>query len=153
MSDADLEPLARSRTIAVALPCCGFHLDERYAPARRLVDAGGALAIATNYNPGSAPSPSMPFVLALATRKLGLSPAEAIACATHNAACVLGLAHEVGSIEAGKRADLQLWDCTDERELAHEVAGPGPRLVVLGGAGLELRSLRPSVPQSLSPFP
>src|SRR5262249_26283806 len=104
----DLEYLARSRTMGVMMPCCGFHLDDRYAPGRELVDAGGALAIATNYNPGSAPSPSMAFTIALAARGLRLTPAEAIAAATINAACVLGLQDELGSIEPGKRADLQI---------------------------------------------
>jgi imidazolonepropionase len=130
---ADLECLARSDSIGVVLPACGFHLDDRYAPARQLVDAGGALAIATDYNPGSAPTPSMPFVIALACRKLKLSAAEAIVASTVNAACVLGLQDELGSIETGKRADLQLLDCRDHRELSCEFAGPGPRLVLAGG--------------------
>ncbi|MCH8261338.1 MAG: imidazolonepropionase [Planctomycetes bacterium] len=129
----DLTYLAQSETMGVALPACGFHLDDRYAPARAFVDAGGALAIATNYNPGSAPTPSMPFVIALACRKMGLTPAEAIACSTINAACVLNLASEVGSIEVNKRADLQLLDGTDERELGYEFASPGPRLTIING--------------------
>ncbi len=130
---ADLQLLAASPTIGVALPASGFHLDDRYAPGRALVDAGGALALATNYNPGSAPTPSMAFVIALACRKLGLKPAEAIAAATVNAACVLGLQGEVGSIEPGKRADLQLMDFTDERELGYEFATPGPRFLLCAG--------------------
>ncbi len=130
---ADLELLAASPTLGVALPASGFHLDDRYAPGRALVDAGGALALATNYNPGSAPTPSIAFVIALACRKLGLTPAEAIAGATVNAACVLGLQGEVGSIEPGKRADLLLMDFTDERELGYEFATPGPRLVLCAG--------------------
>ena len=129
----DLTYLAQSETMGVALPACGFHLDDRYAPARAFIDAGGALAIATNYNPGSAPTPSMPFVIALACRKMGLTPAEAIACSTINAACVLNLASEVGSIEVNKRADLQLLDGTDERELGYEFASPGPRLTIING--------------------
>jgi imidazolonepropionase len=129
----DLVHLARSQTIGVAMPSCGFHLDDRYAPARELIDAGGALAIATNYNPGSAPSPSMPFTIALAVRKLRLTPAEAIVAATLNAACVLGLQYDTGSIEPGKRADLQLLDTRDERELAFETASSGPRLVLANG--------------------
>jgi len=131
--DAELKKLADSDTFGVALPCSGFQLDDRYAPARRFIDMGGALAIATNYNPGSAPTPSMPFAIALACRKLGLSPAEAITCATFNAACVLGQHGETGSIEIGKRADLQLLDVTDEREIAYEFATPGPQLVMIGG--------------------
>lgn len=129
----DLERLARSETIGVALPCSGFHLDDRYAPARSFVDAGGALAIATNYNPGSAPTPSIPFALALACRKLGLTPHEAITAAIFNAACVLNLQDELGSIEVGKRADLQIFDCRDERELIYEFALPGPRMTIVAG--------------------
>jgi imidazolonepropionase len=129
----DLQRLAASDTIGVALPVCGFQLDDRYAPARQFVDAGGALALATNYNPGSAPSPSMPFVIALAGRKLGLSVAEAITASTINAARVLGLQDDMGSIEPGKRADVQILDCDDPRELGYEFAGAGPRLVLSGG--------------------
>ncbi|MFO0872956.1 MAG: imidazolonepropionase [Phycisphaerales bacterium] len=133
LTPTDLQHLARSETIGVLLPCAGFNLDDRYAPARDLVDAGGAVALATNWNPGSAPSPAMPFTIALAARKLRLSPAEAITAATWNAACVLGLHDEIGSIEPGKRADLQLLDIRDERELAFEIAGPGPVIVLIGG--------------------
>lgn len=130
---ADLEALAKSETIGVVLPACGFHLNDRYAPARQFIDAGGALALATNYNPGSAPTPSIPFVIALACRKLGLTPAEAITATTFNAACVLRLQHEVGSLQPGLRADLQMLDGPDERALAHEFASAGPRLVMIGG--------------------
>ncbi len=129
----ELQQLAESSTFGVMLPICGFHLDDRYGPGRAFIDAGGALAIATNYNPGSAPSPSMPLAVTLACRKLGLVPAEAITAATWNAACVLGLQDRVGSLAPGKRADLQMLDAEDERELAFEVAGPGPLLVILGG--------------------
>lgn len=137
----DLEHLAHSKTIGVMLPAAGFHLDGRYAPARSLIDAGGAVAIATNYNPGSAPSPSMPFTIALACRKLRLTPAEAITAATYNAACVLGLQYSTGSIEVGKRADLQLLDASDERELAYEFATPGPLVVIINGEVVHLRAV------------
>ncbi|MHC4947043.1 MAG: imidazolonepropionase [Planctomycetota bacterium] len=138
----DLRVLAGSGTIGVALPASGFHLDDEYAPLRMLVDLGGAAAIATNYNPGSAPTPSMPFTIALACRKLRLTPAEAIACATVNAACVLGLDGETGSIAAGRRADLQLLDVPDERDLGYELAPPGPQLVIAGGAVVHRRGTR-----------
>ncbi len=129
----DLEALARSTTIGVALPGCGFHLDQRYAPLRRLIDLGGAPAIATNCNPGSSPTVSMPFIVALAARHLRLTPAEALLAATVNPAHVLGLERDVGSIEAGKRADFQLLPSADERALAYEYAHPGPDAVVAGG--------------------
>ena len=136
-TDDDLQYLSKSQTIGVALPACGFHLDDRYAPARKFIDAGGALAIATNYNPGSAPTPSMPFVIALACRKLGLTPAEAITASTINAACVLGLQDQLGSIQEGKRADLQLLNFTDERELGYEFASIGPRLMLINGVTIQ----------------
>ncbi len=129
----DLELLARSNTFGVALPCSGFQLDDRYAPARAFLDAGGALAIASNYNPGSAPTPSLPFTIALACRKLKLSVAEALTATTHNAACLLGIQNEVGSIQPGRRANLQMWDFTDERELPYEFATPGPLWTMLNG--------------------
>lgn len=137
----DLEHLAHSKTIGVCLPCAGFHLDGRYAPARTLIDAGGAVAIATNFNPGSAPTPSMAFIVALACRKLRMTPAEAIVAATFNAACVMGLQESTGSIEVGKRADVQLFDATDERDIAFELAGPGPLAVIMGGEIVHLRSV------------
>lgn len=137
----ELRMLARSDTMGVALPCSGFHLDDRYAPARTLIDMNGGLAIATNYNPGSAPTPSMPFTVALACRKLGLTPAEALVCATVNAAHVLRFADQTGTIEPGKRGDLQLLDCTDERELGYEIATPGPQLTLIGGEIVHRRSV------------
>jgi imidazolonepropionase len=132
-TDAEIARLASSATIGVALPGCGFHLDGRFAPARALLDQNGALAIATNCNPGSSPTLSMAFVIAIAVRHLELTPAEAIVAATINAACVLGLEDRVGSIEPGKRADLQLLASRDERSLAYQYAGSGPQQVWIAG--------------------
>jgi imidazolonepropionase len=125
--------LAASRAIGVALPVCGFALDGRFADGRSLIDQGGALAVASNWNPGSAPSPSAQFAAALAGRHMRLTAAEAICAVTWNAACVLGLQHETGAILPGMRADLQLLPHRDERAYAHEVSGPGPDVTVLGG--------------------
>ena len=133
-SPEDLQRIAASDTIGVLLPTSGFSLDDRYADGRGLIDRGGAVAIASNYNPGSAPSPSVALAIALACRKCGLRPAEAITAATWNAACVLDLQDEVGSLEPGKRADLLLLDTRDERDLGLEIAGPGPVGVMLAGA-------------------
>jgi imidazolonepropionase len=130
---ADLQSIAASETLAVLLPISGFTLDGRYANGRELADLGAAIVVASNDNPGSAPSGSMPFAIALACRHGGLRPAEAITAATWNAACLLDLQDEVGSIEPGKRADLQLLDARDERSLALETAGPGPIGVMLEG--------------------
>ncbi len=128
-----LDRLAASETFGVMLPCSGFHLDDRYADGRRFLDAGGALVIATNCNPGSAPCLSMPMAIALACRKCGLTPAEAIACCTANAAALLGLTGR-GRIERGARADLLMLGMTDERELAHTFGGNPCDLVLVGGA-------------------
>lgn len=128
----DLKRLAESETFGVMLPVCGFHLDGRYANGRGFLDAGGKLCIATNFNPGSAPCPSMPFAIALAVRHLKLTPAEAIGAATLNPAAMLGLSDR-GSIAPGARADLILLHHTDERALAYEVgANPVAEVWVRG---------------------
>lgn len=129
----DLDRLAASDVIAVLLPACGFWLDDRYADARRLIDGGGAVAVASNLNPGSAPSPSVAFAASLACRRLRMSVAEAINAVTVNAACVLGLEGRCGRLEAGLRADLQVLDSNDERAIGGEFAGPGPAAVSYGG--------------------
>jgi imidazolonepropionase len=132
-TDDELTILASSNTIAVLLPATGFCLHDAYARGREIIDLGCPVAIATNYNPGSAPSPSMPFAISLACRRLGLTPAEAITAATHNAACVLNLQDRVGRIEVGMQADIQLLDCDDERDLAWHVSAGGPLLVSIKG--------------------
>ena len=142
-TEAELEQLAASSTFGVMLPASSFHLNGPYGDGRRFLDAGGALALATNFNPGSAPSPSMPFTIALATRHLGLTPAEAITCTTWNPACLLGVSGQVGSLEPGKRADLQLLDLEDERELAWEFGGAGPLVVMVAGTVVHARGLEP----------
>lgn len=131
-TDADLDALAASNTFGVILPICGMHLDGRYARARRFIDAGGALALATNCNPGSAPSASMPLAIALAVRHCGLRPAEAINACTVNAAAVLGL-HDRGYIARGARADMILLRHEDERALAYELGGNPVECVIAGG--------------------
>lgn len=127
-----LARLARSQTTAVLLPGCGLTLDGRYANGRFLADEGASIAIASNCNPGSSPLTSMPLVIALAARFCGLTHAEAIVAATFNAACVLGLERELGSLEVGKRAHLVALPTRDERALAYEWA-VAPDLVLAGG--------------------
>lgn len=135
----DLARLAASETLGVMLPGSGFHLDGGYAAARPFVDAGGALAIATNCNPGSSPTSSMPMIVALAVRKLGLTPGEAIAAATANAAVVLGLTDR-GGIEPGRRADLVLLRHKDERMLGFEFGGDPVDAVICGGRIVRARA-------------
>ncbi|MDD3179650.1 MAG: imidazolonepropionase [Opitutaceae bacterium] len=129
---ADLLQLAQSRTCGVILPGTGFHTNRRYARGGFFADAGGALALATNCNPGTAPTHSMPFALALAVRFCGLTPAEAISAGTVNGAAVLGLTDR-GTIEAGQRADLIILRHRDERLLAYEYGGNPVDVVIAGG--------------------
>ena len=129
---ADLLALAASNTIAVMTPATGFHQGGRYARAGAFVDSGGLLALASNYNPHTAPTFSMPLVIALAVRYCGLTPTEAIAASTVNAAAVLGLSDR-GTIEPGQRADMILLRHRDERLLAHELGGNPVDCVIIAG--------------------
>lgn len=129
---AQLRALAESGTCAVMLPCSGFHVDGRYADGRRFIEAGGALVIATNVNPGSAPCSSMPMAVALAVRNLGIAPAEAICACTANAASLLGL-DDRATIAPGQRADLIMLRHEDERQLAHEFGGNPVDAVICAG--------------------
>jgi imidazolonepropionase len=132
-TDADgLKRLASSKTFGVMLPACGFHVDGRYADGRAFLDAGGNLVLATNCNPGSAPTSSAPFVIALAARHLGLTAAEAIRAVTAGAAELLGLPDR-GRIARGLRADLVLLHHEDERQLACEVGGNPVDVVICDG--------------------
>lgn len=133
---AGLGRLAQSETFGVMLPATGFHLDDRYGDGRTFLDAGGKLALATNYNPGSAPCWSMPFVMALAVRKLGLGPDEAIHASTAAGAELLGL-DDRGRVQTGMRADLVVLDCTDARELAFEFGGNRVHRVIANGKTIE----------------
>jgi imidazolonepropionase len=116
----DISLLARGETVAVLLPGANYFLGHREFPdARRLIDAGAPVALATDYNPGTSPTPSMPFVLSLACTHMKMTPAEAIAATTINAACALQMEHRKGSLEAGKDADLAVFDVKDYREIAY----------------------------------
>jgi imidazolonepropionase len=107
LNEAEIDCLRNSQTIATLLPSAPFFLnDAHFPPARRLVEAGVAIALASDYNPGTSPSGNMPFVLSLACIKLRLLPEEAINAATINAAYAMGLQEELGSIVIGKKANL-----------------------------------------------
>ncbi len=106
VTEAGIAALAGSDTLAVLLPGTSFFLRSSYAPARRMVEAGCAVALATDFNPGSSPTESMPTILQLATLGMGLTVEEALTAATLNAAAALGRAGELGTLEEGKRADL-----------------------------------------------
>ena len=117
---ADIRALAKSRTVATLLPGCDFHLGlQRYAPARQLIEAGAIVALATDYNPGTSPTVSMPMVLSLACTQLRMTPAEAITAATINGAYALRREKRIGSLEVGKQADLAVFDVADYREIPY----------------------------------
>ena len=120
VNKADIRALAKSTTVATLLPGCDFHLGlKKYAPARALIEAGAIVALATDYNPGTSPTLSMAMILSLACSQLRMSPAEAIAAATINAAYSLGRAERIGSLEAGKQADIAVFDVDDYREIPY----------------------------------
>ncbi|WP_455170101.1 imidazolonepropionase [Aegicerativicinus sediminis] len=108
LDDNDLEHLKGSRTMPVALPGCSFFLSIPYTPARKIIDIGLPLALATDYNPGSAPSGNMNFVVSAACIKMNMTPAEAINAATINGAYALGVSNQYGSICRGKKANVMI---------------------------------------------
>lgn len=116
-SEEGLSAMAKAGVIGVLLPGTAFFLGLPYAPARRMIDLGVAVALATDFNPGSSPTYSMQMAVALACLGMRLTPAEAIVAATLNAAWAVGMAEEVGSLEPGKVADLVILDATDHRAL------------------------------------
>jgi imidazolonepropionase len=118
---AEIEALAASSTLGVVLPAVNFNLgSSHFADARAMVDGGVALALATDINPGSAPCPSMPLVMAIACRYQRLLPAEVLNASTINAAYAIGLGDRIGSIEVGKQADLLIVNAHDYRHLAYQ---------------------------------
>jgi imidazolonepropionase len=117
---ADIAALAKSNTVATLLPGCDFHLGlKEYAPARALIEAGAIVSLATDYNPGTSPTLSMPMILSLACTQLRMTPAEAIAAATINAAFALGREKRIGSLEVSKQADLAVFEVADYREIPY----------------------------------
>lgn len=129
-----IEALRVARVQPVLLPASVFALSRtEYPDARAMIAAGLAPVIASDFNPGSSPTASMPFILALAALYLRMLPSEAIVASTINAAASLDLADEVGSLEPGKRADFVIHECEDYRELAYFLATPArPRVFVDG---------------------
>jgi imidazolonepropionase len=130
---SDLERLGRSRTFGVVLPVSGLHLDGRYANVRPFLDAGGRLVLASNCNPGSAPSSSMPLVIALAVRHCGVLLSEAIQATTYNPAQLLTLSDR-GKVALGQRADLMLLRHRDIRQLGYELGGNPVEWLMVAGA-------------------
>ncbi|WP_447978202.1 imidazolonepropionase [Candidatus Nitrospira bockiana] len=120
IQQADLTAMKRHGTIATLLPGSVFHLGEtRYPPARRIIDAGIPVAVATNFNPGSAPSLNLQMTMALACSQMRMSPAEAVTAATINGAHAINRGRQVGSIEIGKQGDLVVMEVSDYREIPY----------------------------------
>lgn len=134
VDDAGLRELKDAGVQPVLLPGSVFALGrEQYPPARKMIELGLGIVLATDFNPGSSPVASMPFILSLACLQMRLTPAEALTAATVNAAWSLGLGNETGSLEAGKAADFLIHEFTDYRELVYFIAAPmRPRVFVAG---------------------
>jgi len=141
VNDSDLPKLARANTVCTLLPGANYFLgDAKYPDARRFIDAGVAVALATDYNPGTSPTLSMQFVLSLSCTQMKLAPAEAISTATINGAHALRLGDRKGSIEAGKDADLAIYDVSDYREICYWVGSNLCERVVAGGEVVDSRA-------------
>lgn len=120
----EINSLAASETVGIVIPTENFNAGKTtYANARKMIDAGCAIALSTDFNPGSAPCPSMPMAMAISCRYQKLLPSEALNAATINAAFGIGLGNTHGSIEVGKSADLNVLECDDYRMLAYEFGG------------------------------
>ena len=126
--------LKKANVQPVLLPGSVYALgSSRYPRAREMIDAGLAVVLATDFNPGSSPTPSMPMVLSLACTQMKMSPAEAITASTVNAACSVNRGDKIGSLEPGKLANLVIFDCEDYRELAYWFGIPQTHAVYVRG--------------------
>jgi imidazolonepropionase len=134
VTEDTLRQLRAAGVQPVLLPGSVFALSRtNYPPARTMVEMGLGLVLATDFNPGSSPVPSMPFMLSLACLQMKLSPAEALTAATFNAACSLGLGETKGSLEVNKQADFLIHEFSDYRDLAYFIAAPNrPRVFIAG---------------------
>jgi imidazolonepropionase len=131
---AGIKALAEVNVQPVLLPGSVYSLgSKRFPPAREMIEAGLAVVLATDFNPGSSPTPSIPFVLSLASTQMRMTPAEAITAVTVNAAYSLGRGEQVGTLEVGKRGDFVIHDCCDYREIAYFAGIESPWKVYIEG--------------------
>jgi imidazolonepropionase len=134
VNSEDVKQLAKLDTVATLVPGANYFLGLRsYPDARRFIEAGVPVALATDYNPGTSPTISMSMAMSLACTQMKMSPAEAIAAATINGAWALGLADRKGSIEPGKDADLAIFSVGDYREIPYWYGANHCRMTVLNG--------------------
>jgi len=123
VSAPDIRRIAASGVVATLLPATLFMLGQtHYAPARELIESGAAVALATDFNPGTSPTLNMQFVLSLACTQMRMTPAESIVASTMNGACAVRRQDRLGSIEAGKQADIAVYDVPDYREIPYFAA-------------------------------
>jgi imidazolonepropionase len=141
--EADLPALAASDTVATLVPGANYFLGlSKYPDARKFIEAGIAVALATDYNPGSSPTLSMAMAMSLACTHMKMTPAEAIAAATTNGAWALRLADRKGSVEPGKDADLAVFDVEDYREIAYWFGVNRCELTIMNGVPAEDQGVR-----------
>jgi imidazolonepropionase len=134
VSDEDVAALAKRDTVATFVPGANYFLGlSKYPAARKFIDSGVPVALATDYNPGSSPTASMPFVMSLACTHMKMSPAETISAATINGAWALRMGDRKGSVEPGKDADLAAFEVKDYREIPYWVASNRCAFAVLNG--------------------
>ena len=139
ISDQGIRDLAGSQTVATLLPCTAFCLAKPYAPARKLIDAGCAVALASDYNPGSCFTNSIPLLFALAVIHMHMTLPEALCAMTINGAAAIGRAETIGSIEPGKKADLVILDPPDYEFLIYNTAKNQVREVFKNGRSVYTR--------------
>jgi imidazolonepropionase len=134
ISDQEIKLLEQSDTIGVVTPTVNFNFGAtHFADARKMIDKGCAIAVSTDYNPGSAPCPSLPNAMAIACRYQKMLPSEAFNAVTINAAQALGLVHKFGSIEKGKQADILILDTDDYRQTVYEFGSNFVEIVIKNG--------------------
>ena len=133
ISDENIVKIAGSNTVATLLPGTALFLDKPFPPGRKLLDAGAAVAIATDFNPGSCFCESMPFMINLAVCKCGFTIEESLTAATVNGAAALGMGDHKGALVPGMDADMILWDLDDYRGIAYHMAIPDIENVIIAG--------------------
>ncbi|MCL1808401.1 MAG: imidazolonepropionase [Clostridiales bacterium] len=114
-----IEALSKSGTVAVLLPGTSFYLGKQYAPARRMIELGVPVALATDFNPGSCPSLNLQLIINMACLKYKMTPEEILTAVTINAACAVGRGGAIGTLEKGKQGDLVVWDAKDMETLCY----------------------------------
>lgn len=133
ITQEDIEKLANSDTVGVILPATAFSLKEHFAPARKMIDAGCAVAVATDFNPGSCNTQSIPLIIALSNIYCQMSMAETLCALTINGACAVGRGEQVGTVEVGKQADLLIHNVSDLSGLCYHFCRDTVRTVIKAG--------------------